>query len=132
MSAAMTTAPRMKSGRLYQGLGGGAPRKSSSLAALKGRKVGLLTNHTGIDRTGTSTIDVLHRALGPGLVALFSPEHGIRGTRDDENIASEKDGKTGLTIHSLYGATRRPTDEMLQGLDTLVVDLADVGVRFYT
>lgn len=101
-------------------------------ALLKGRKVGLLTNHTGIDRTGTSTIDVLHRALGAGLVALFSPEHGIRGSRDEEHIASEKDGKTGLTVHSLYGSTRRPTDEMLQGIDTVVVDLADIGVRFYT
>ena len=101
-------------------------------APLRGRKVGLLTNHTGIDRAGTSTIDVLHRALAGGLVALFSPEHGIRGTRDDEYVASEQDARTGLTIHSLYGATRRPTDEMLQGLDTLVVDLADVGVRFYT
>ena len=66
------------------------------------------------------------------LVALFSPEHGIRGIEDEENVASEKDARTGLTIHSLYGATRRPTDDMLKGLDTLVVDLADVGARFYT
>jgi uncharacterized protein YbbC (DUF1343 family)/CubicO group peptidase (beta-lactamase class C family) len=101
-------------------------------ARLKGRKVGLLTNHTGIDRSGTSTIDVLRRGLGPGLVALFSPEHGIRGNRDDENVASETDARTGLTIHSLYGATRRPTDDMLRGIDTIVVDLADVGARFYT
>ena len=101
-------------------------------APLRGRKVGLLTNHTGVDRAGTSTIDILHRGLGSGLVALFSPEHGIRGNRDEENVASEKDARTGLTIHSLYGATRRPTDDMLKGLDTLVVDLADVGARFYT
>ena len=101
-------------------------------APLRGRKVGLLTNHTGVDRAGTSTIDILHRGLGSGLVALFSPEHGIRGNRDEENVASEKDARTGLTIHSLYGATRRPTDDMLKGLDTLVVDLADVGTRFYT
>jgi uncharacterized protein YbbC (DUF1343 family)/CubicO group peptidase (beta-lactamase class C family) len=102
------------------------------LARLKGRKVGLLTNHTGVDRSGASTIDILHRGLGAGLVALFSPEHGIRGTRDDENVASEKDAKTGLTIHSLYGATRRPTANMLAGIDTIVIDLADVGARFYT
>jgi CubicO group peptidase (beta-lactamase class C family) len=101
-------------------------------ARLKGRRVGLLTNHTGVDRSGASSIDVLRRGLGPGLVALFSPEHGIRGNRDDENVASEKDAKTGLTIHSLYGATRRPTDDMLTGIDTIVVDLADVGARFYT
>jgi uncharacterized protein YbbC (DUF1343 family)/CubicO group peptidase (beta-lactamase class C family) len=99
---------------------------------LQGKKVGLLTNHTGIDRNLRSSIDILHAGIGSGLVALFSPEHGIRGTRDDENVASEKDAKTGLTIHSLYGATRRPTDDMLKGLDTIVVDLADVGARFYT
>jgi len=101
-------------------------------APLKGHKVGLLTNHTGIDRKGTSTIDVLRKGLGAGLVALFSPEHGIRGTRDDEHVESEKDATTGLTIHSLYGEHRRPTDDMLRGIDTIVVDLADVGARFYT
>ena len=101
-------------------------------APLKGRKVGLLTNHTGIDRQGTSTIDVLRKGLGAGLVALFSPEHGIRGTRDDEHVESDKDATTGLIIHSLYGEHRRPTDDMLRGIDTIVVDLADVGARFYT
>ncbi len=99
---------------------------------LRGRKVGLLTNHTGVDRQGRSSIDVLHDALGTDLIALFSPEHGIRGTEDREDVASEKDAKTGLTIHSLYGATRRPTADMLRGLDTIVIDLADVGARFYT
>jgi uncharacterized protein YbbC (DUF1343 family) len=91
-----------------------------------------VTNHTGRDRSGRSTIDVLHTAPGLTLVSLFSPEHGIRGTEDEENLASETDTKTGLTIHSLYGATRRPTAAMLEGIDTLVVDLADVGARFYT
>ncbi|MCC7181059.1 MAG: DUF1343 domain-containing protein [Acidobacteria bacterium] len=99
---------------------------------LQGKKVGLLTNHTGIDRNGRSSIDVLHAGIGENLVALFSPEHGIRGTEDREDVASEKDTKTGLTVHSLYGAARRPTDDMLKGLDTIVVDLADVGTRFYT
>ncbi|MBL8138779.1 MAG: DUF1343 domain-containing protein [Acidobacteria bacterium] len=101
-------------------------------AVLKGRKVGLVTNHTGLSASGASTIDVLHSAPGVTLVSLFSPEHGIRGLLDEEGIASSKDERTGLTIHSLYGTTRRPTAEMLQGLDTLVVDLQDVGVRFYT
>ncbi len=101
-------------------------------AVLQGKKVGLVTNHTGLATSGASTIDVLHKAPGVTLVSLFSPEHGIRGQLDVEDIASSKDERTGLTIHSLYGATRRPTAAMLQGIDTLVVDLQDVGVRFYT
>jgi uncharacterized protein YbbC (DUF1343 family)/CubicO group peptidase (beta-lactamase class C family) len=100
-------------------------------AALKGRKIGLITNHTGRASNGASTIDLLHKAPGVQLVALFSPEHGIRGTLDD-TVPAERDERTGLTIHSLYGETRRPTDAMLAGIDTLVVDLQDVGVRFYT
>jgi uncharacterized protein YbbC (DUF1343 family)/CubicO group peptidase (beta-lactamase class C family) len=99
---------------------------------LEGRKVGLLTNQTGLDRTGRSTIDILHSGLGANLVALFSPEHGIRGTEDREDVGSDTDARTGLVIHSLYGATRRPTEAMLRGIDTLVIDLADVGARFYT
>ncbi|MCC7240321.1 MAG: DUF1343 domain-containing protein [Acidobacteria bacterium] len=101
-------------------------------ALLKGKRVGLLTNHTGRDRTGRSTIDVLHDAPGVTLAALFSPEHGIRGTQDEENLPSEKDARTGLMIYSLYGETRRPTEAMLRGLDAVVIDLADVGTRFYT
>ncbi len=100
-------------------------------ALLTGRKVGLVTNHTGRSTGGTSTIDLLHRAPGVSLVALFSPEHGIRGVLD-EDVPSSRDEATGLLIHSLYGATRRPTAAMLAGLDTLVIDLQDVGVRFYT
>lgn len=101
-------------------------------ALLQGRRVGLVTNHTGRDRLGRSTIDVLREALGPRLVALFSPEHGIRGTEDREDIASSTDAATGLPVHSLYGDTRKPTPEMLRDLDTLVFDIADVGSRFYT
>lgn len=104
----------------------------SGFALLKGRRVGLLTNHSGRSLDGRSTIDVLHRAAGMKLVALFSPEHGIRGTRDEENVSSSTDEDTGLPIHSLYGETRRPTEAMLAGIDTLVIDLQDVGVRFYT
>ncbi len=104
---------------------------SEGFARLKGKRIGLVTNHTGIARDGKTTIDLLHGAAGVQLVALFSPEHGIRGVVD-ENVPSSRDDKTGLPIHSLYGETRRPTDAMLQGIDTLVVDLQDVGTRFYT
>lgn len=101
-------------------------------APLQGKRVGLLTNHTGRDRSGRSTIDVLHQAPGVTLTALFSPEHGIRGTEDEENVASETDARTGLPVHSLYGDARRPTTEMLRDLDVMVVDIQDVGARFYT
>jgi len=102
-----------------------------NFASLRGKKVGLITNHTGFDRNGRSTIDLLAKADGVKLVALFSPEHGIRGLMD-EKVASSVDEKTGLSIHSLYGETRRPTEEMLTGIDTLVFDIQDAGIRFYT
>jgi uncharacterized protein YbbC (DUF1343 family)/CubicO group peptidase (beta-lactamase class C family) len=98
---------------------------------LKGRRVGLVTNHTGLDRDGRSTIDLLHQAEGVTLVALFSPEHGIRGVVD-EKVADSKDEKTGLPIYSLYGTRRKPTAETLHGIDTLVYDIQDAGCRFYT
>ncbi len=102
-----------------------------NFAALRGKRVGLITNHTGLDRNGRSTIDLLWKAEGVKLVALFSPEHGIAG-RFDENVTSTTDTATGLPIYSLYGDTRRPTDEMLRGVDALVFDIQDAGVRFYT
>ena len=105
--------------------------KAEGFASLAGRRIGLVTNHTGISADGEATIDLLAAAKNLKLVALFSPEHGIRGTQD-ENIASARDQKSGLPIHSLYGDTRRPTDQMLEGIDTLVYDIQDVGVRFYT
>jgi uncharacterized protein YbbC (DUF1343 family)/CubicO group peptidase (beta-lactamase class C family) len=98
---------------------------------LKGRRIGLVTNHTGRDREGRATIDLLHKAEGITLVALFSPEHGIRG-EVDEQVADSKDERTGLPIYSLYGKRRKPTAETLQGLDTLVFDIQDAGCRFYT
>jgi uncharacterized protein YbbC (DUF1343 family)/CubicO group peptidase (beta-lactamase class C family) len=104
---------------------------AEGFARLRGRRVGLLTNQTGRSRQGESTIDLLARAPGVTLVALFSPEHGIRGQLDDK-VPSMRDEKTGLQVHSLYGETRRPTDAMLDGIDTLVVDLQDIGARFYT
>jgi uncharacterized protein YbbC (DUF1343 family)/CubicO group peptidase (beta-lactamase class C family) len=98
---------------------------------LRGKRVGLVTNHTGRAANGASTIDLLHKAAGVSLVALFSPEHGIRGILDAA-VPSTRDERTGLPIHSLYGETRRPTAAMLTGLDTMVIDLQDIGARFYT
>ncbi|HYN84924.1 MAG TPA: exo-beta-N-acetylmuramidase NamZ domain-containing protein [Pyrinomonadaceae bacterium] len=98
---------------------------------LRGMRVGLVTNHTGRDRRGRQTIDVLKEAEGVSLVALFAPEHGIRGALDD-NVSDAVDEKTGLPIYSLYGETRRPKPEHLKDLDAIVFDIQDVGVRFYT
>jgi uncharacterized protein YbbC (DUF1343 family)/CubicO group peptidase (beta-lactamase class C family) len=100
-------------------------------ARLQGRKIGLVTNHTGRDRDGRATIDLLHQAPGVTLVALFSPEHGIRGALDDK-VGDGKDEKTGLPVFSLYGPRRKPSAETLAGIDTLVFDIQDVGCRFYT
>jgi uncharacterized protein YbbC (DUF1343 family) len=105
--------------------------EAQKFAALRNKHVGLITNHTGLDSQGRSTADLLSHAPGVHLVALFSPEHGLAG-RNDEKIASSKDAATGLPILSLYGETQRPTDEMLQGIDALVFDVQDAGVRFYT
>jgi uncharacterized protein YbbC (DUF1343 family)/CubicO group peptidase (beta-lactamase class C family) len=100
-------------------------------AALKGRRVGLITNPAGIDHLGRSTVDVLRAAEGVALVALFSPEHGIRGVANGL-VGDAKDARTGLPVYSLYGSRTRPSDEALKGLDTLVFDLQDAGARFYT
>ena len=81
---------------------------------LSGKKIGLVTNHTGKNRDGRQTIDVLNKAAGVKLVALFSPEHGIRGNAD-EKVSDSKDEQTGLPIYSLYGETRRPKPEQLKG-----------------
>jgi uncharacterized protein YbbC (DUF1343 family) len=98
---------------------------------LAGMRVGLVTNHTGRNRKGRPTIDVLHNAPGVRLVALFSPEHGIRGLVDDK-VSDSKDEKTGLPVYSLYGETRRPKPEHLKDLDAIVFDIQDIGARFYT
>jgi len=98
---------------------------------LEGRRVGVITNHTGRARDGMSTIDLLARAKNVTLVALFSPEHGLRG-QADEPVGDTVDEKTGLPVYSLYGPRQRPTAEMLRGLDTLVFDIQDIGARFYT
>jgi uncharacterized protein YbbC (DUF1343 family)/CubicO group peptidase (beta-lactamase class C family) len=105
--------------------------RANNFDVLRGRRVGLVTNHTGRARDGATTIDLIHGAKDVTLVALFSPEHGIRGILD-ANVPSSVDEATGLVIHSLYGETRRPTDAMLVGIDTMVIDLQDIGARFYT
>ncbi|HYV36771.1 MAG TPA: DUF1343 domain-containing protein, partial [Gemmataceae bacterium] len=102
-----------------------------NFARLKGHKIGLVTNHTGVDANGRATIDLLHSAPGIKLVALFSPEHGIRGAVDAK-VADTTDDKTGLPIWSLYGERRKPTAATLKGIDTLVFDIQDAGCRFYT
>jgi len=106
---------------------------AQNFAPLKGLKVGLITNHTGISRNRKPTVDLMHAAKGFELVSLFSPEHGIRGMLEG-NVKGGIDKKTKLPIHSLYaGKTKRkPTPEMLAGLDALVFDIQDIGTRFYT
>jgi len=104
---------------------------NQKFAPLKGKHIGLITNHTGVDSQGRSNIELLSKAPGVQLVALFSPEHGLAG-RNNEKVSSSKDPSTGLPVYSLYGETLRPTDQMLQGIDTLVFDIQDAGVRFYT
>ena len=99
---------------------------------LKGKRVALYTNHTGLSRDGRRNLDLMVGA-GVQVTALFTPEHGITGKRDDENIANSKDERTGVPIYSLYQASRRRvTAEMLKDVDTIVFDIQDVGARFYT
>jgi uncharacterized protein YbbC (DUF1343 family)/CubicO group peptidase (beta-lactamase class C family) len=105
--------------------------KRDGYKQLAGMRIGLVTNHTGLDREGSSTIDVLKEAPGVRLVALFAPEHGIRGAAD-EKISDTKDEKTGLPIFSLYGESRRPKPDQLKDLDAIIYDIQDIGVRFYT
>ncbi|HXW69556.1 MAG TPA: exo-beta-N-acetylmuramidase NamZ domain-containing protein [Dissulfurispiraceae bacterium] len=102
-----------------------------NFSSLMGKRVGLITNHTGLDAEGRRTVDLLYSAPGVRLAALFSPEHGLSGNAD-EKVASTTDPSTGLPVYSLYGEVRRPTDSMLKGLDALVFDVQDAGVRFYT
>jgi uncharacterized protein YbbC (DUF1343 family) len=100
-------------------------------AELNGKRIGLITNQSGIDRQGRSTIDLIRALPQLTVVSLFSPEHGIRGVAESR-VDSSVDETTGLPIHSLYGATNKPTPEMLEGVDVLVYDIEDLGVRQYT
>ena len=100
---------------------------------LRGKRVGLVTNPSGVDRYLRSTIDILFEAPDVNLVALYGPEHGVRGDAyAGDHVASGKDPKTGLPGYSLYGSTRKPTPEMLKGVDVMVYDIQDVGTRSYT
>lgn len=100
---------------------------------LVGRKVGLVTNPSGVDRNLNSTIDILYNAPGVELVALYGPEHGVRGdVYAGGKVSDTVDEATGLPVYSLYGATRKPTPEMLEGIDVMVYDIQDVGARSYT
>jgi len=101
--------------------------------AIRNQRVGLITNHTGLDRFGRRSVDLIRNAPNTTLVALFSPEHGLAGLLDQQSIADGVDKTTGLRVHSLYDKkTRRPTAEMLKGIDTLVFDIQDIGTRYYT
>lgn len=105
----------------------------SDFNILKGKRVGLLTNPTGVDRNLKSTVDILHEAKSVNLVALFAPEHGVRG---DEyagvEFGNSKDVKTGLPVYSLHGKVKEPTSEMLKHVDVIVYDVQDIGCRSYT
>jgi uncharacterized protein YbbC (DUF1343 family) len=97
----------------------------------KGKRIGLITNPTGVDHTGRRNIDIM-RAAGVNIAALFSPEHGFAGAEDRPDVGDTTDPATGIKVYSLYGKTQRPTPEMLRGIDALVFDIQDVGVHFYT
>ena len=107
--------------------------RDDGFRALQGKRVGLLTNQTGVDAELNSTIDILHSADGVDLAVLFAPEHGVRGDiAAGASVANQRDARTGLRIYSLYGSTKKPTREMLAGLDALVYDIQDIGCRSYT
>jgi len=106
---------------------------SSDFAILKGKRVGLVTNPTGVDRNLRSAVDILMKAPGVKLVALYGPEHGVRGEfTAGEYVTEEKDPATKLPVYSLYGKTRKPSPEMLKGIDVIVYDIQDIGSRSYT
>lgn len=107
--------------------------KDQNFKILEGKRVGLITNPTGVDNNLTSTVDILNNAPNVNLVALYGPEHGVRGDiHAGDNIDSSVDPYTGLPVHSLYGATRKPTPEMLEDIDVLIYDIQDIGCRSFT
>ncbi len=106
---------------------------AGGFSEFQGKRVGLITNQTGVDRERRHIADLFHEAAGVQLVALFGPEHGIRGdTEAGGKIATGVDAKTGVPVFSLYGEIRKPTPEMLKNIDALIFDVQDVGARFYT
>lgn len=106
---------------------------AEGLPNASGKRIGLITNPSGVDSHLRSTVDLLYEQQHMRLCALFGPEHGIRGeVQAGVKVEGDQDSRTGLPVHSLYGQTRRPTTAMLEGLDALVYDIQDVGVRYYT
>ncbi|HWP72061.1 MAG TPA: DUF1343 domain-containing protein [Gemmatimonadaceae bacterium] len=125
-----TTVPLHAQGRVRLGI---EVLLSDSVHLIRGKRVGLITNHSGITPDGRSSIDLLHRARDVRLTALFAPEHGIRGqAAAGERIATTVDSATGVPVYSLYGETRVPSAEMLKDVDVLLYDIQDVGARVYT
>ncbi|MGH9446158.1 MAG: exo-beta-N-acetylmuramidase NamZ domain-containing protein, partial [Terriglobia bacterium] len=120
--------PRPRNGRVETGID---VLESEYFTPLQGLNAGLITNQSGRDLNGQRTIDVLDHAPGVKLVAIFTPEHGLFGTAEG-NVNSGRDPATGLPVYSLYGSTRRATPAMMQGINALVYDIQDVGVRYYT
>ena len=107
--------------------------RDQGFSLLSGKRVGLVTNPSGVDSRLNSTVDILYNAPNVNLVALFGPEHGVRGdVYAGGKVSDSRDESTGLPVYSLYGQTRKPTSEMLQGIDVMVYDIQDVGVRSYT
>ena len=107
--------------------------RENNFDILKGKNVGLITNQTGVDNKLIPTIDILSQAQEVNLIALFGPEHGVRGdVEGGKYVEFYYDSKTNLPIYSLYGKTRKPTKEMLQNIDVLIYDIQDIGVRSYT
>ncbi|MDD6851017.1 MAG: DUF1343 domain-containing protein [Bacteroidales bacterium] len=107
--------------------------RDSGFAQLNGKRVGLITNPTGVDNNLKSTVDILHEASGVNLVALFGPEHGVRGdVHAGDTVGNSVDAATGVKVYSLYGKTYKPTKEMLKDIDVLIYDIQDNGCRSYT
>lgn len=124
--------PAVSTGEVSSVLTGIDVLRRDGYRQVAGQAVGLITNHTGRAADGQSTVSLLHEAPQVSLVALFSPEHGFEGQLDIARVDDSQDQTTGLKIFSLYGQTRKPTAEMLAGVDTLVFDIQDIGARFYT
>jgi len=122
--------PGLRNGKVKTGID---VLEVENFVPLEGKRVGLITNQSGLDSAGRRTIDLLDRAPGVKLVALFSPEHGLHGSAEEgARVNSTRDAATGLPVYSLFGEVERPTDQMLEGIDAMVFDIQDVGVRFYT
>jgi uncharacterized protein YbbC (DUF1343 family) len=120
--------PALRNGRVQTGID---VLTAAQFAPLAKKRIGLITNHSGLDSKGRRTVDLLFKAPKAKLVSIFTPEHGLAGLAD-EKVPSSKDSATGLPVYSLYGETKRPTEKSLADLDAMVFDIQDAGARFYT